>query len=113
MMSHFAASDRLRHLLLPVLILTGFIPVRVRSQVKETAADSVPTFALDDCIAYALEHQPGVNQSLINVSVARTTNAINLSGWLPQIGISGNLTHYNQLPTTLAPNPAPGGPLAV
>ncbi len=111
MMNTIAATGRLRHLLLPVLIIfTGFVPGRMCSQTNDTAADSVPTFALDDCVAYALQHQPALNQSLLNISVARTTNAINLSGWLPQIGVSGNLTHYNQLPTTLAPSPTAGGP---
>jgi outer membrane protein TolC len=48
---------------------------------------------------------------LLNISITRTTNAINLSGWLPQVSISGSLIHYNQLPTTLVSNPAtPGGP---
>ena len=34
---------------------------------------------------------------------------INLSGWFPQLNLSGNMVHYNQLPTTLIPNPVPGG----
>jgi outer membrane protein TolC len=52
---------------------------------------------LQQCIAYALLHQPGFNQSLINVDIAKATRAINLSGWLPQVSVTGNLIHYNQL----------------
>src|SRR5262249_11121674 len=54
---------------------------------------------LDQCIDYALQHQPALNQSLINIQIAKATNAINLAGWLPQANISGNLTHYLTLPT--------------
>ncbi len=43
-----------------------------------------------------MEHQPGVNRALINVDIAKTTNAINLSGWLPQINANGDLIHYIQ-----------------
>ncbi|HMK37929.1 MAG TPA: TolC family protein [Bacteroidota bacterium] len=92
------------------LAAAGCIPWGVRSQPREAAEDSVQTFSLDDCIAYALQHQPGMNQSLIGISIAKTTNAINLSGWLPQVSVSGNLVHYNTLPTTLVPNTTnPGG----
>jgi outer membrane protein TolC len=57
-----------------------------------------------------LKHQPLLSQSLVNISIAKTTNAINLSGWLPQANISGNLLHYNQLPTSFVTNStSPGG----
>lgn len=72
--------------------------------------DSVNSFTLEQCINYALKHQPVLNQSIINQSIVKTGNAINLSGWLPQLSINGTLTHYNQLPTTLVSNPVPGGP---
>ena len=65
------------------------------------ADPSLPSLTLDQCIAYATKHQPGINQARIAVSIAKTTNAINLSGWLPQVNLSGNLVHYNELPSTL------------
>jgi len=65
---------------------------------------------LQDCIDYALQHQPALNEALINVKIARATNAINLSGWMPQVNGSGNLTHYFQLPTAFESNSGnPGG----
>jgi len=67
---------------------------------NNNTADSIQSFTLADCIGYALKHQPFVNQTGINISVAKTTNAINLAGWLPQVNLSGNLIHYNTLPTT-------------
>jgi len=65
------------------------------------ADPSIPSLTLEQCISYAVQHQPGLNQSRIGLSIAKTTNAINLSGWLPQVNLSGNLVHYNELPSTL------------
>ena len=67
---------------------------------------------LQQCIDYAMIHQPGLNQAQINVSIAKTTNAINLSGWFPQVSASGSLTHYFELPTAFQTNTGnPGGPV--
>ncbi|HXO77054.1 MAG TPA: TolC family protein, partial [Puia sp.] len=63
---------------------------------------------LDQCISYALKNQPTINQAIINVAITRATNAINTSGWLPQAGISGNLTHYLTLPTNFIKNAGTG-----
>src|SRR5258708_21570725 len=46
--------------------------------------DTGQSLTLDQCVAYALKNQPTLHQSLINTDIARATNGINLSGWLPQ-----------------------------
>src|SRR6185437_10233474 len=61
---------------------------------------SVQNLTLQQCIDYALQHQPAINKSLINVDITKTTNAINLSGLLPQVNASGNLLHYLQQSNT-------------
>jgi outer membrane protein TolC len=78
-------------------------------------ADSLQFLTLDQCIVYALKHQPAYLESAINVSIARKTNAISLSGWLPQVSFGGNLTHYDPLPTSFTANPLDpsGSPLPV
>ncbi len=79
---------------------------------KNDTTDSVQYLTLDQCIVYAIQHQPAIMQSTIDVLIAKKTNAINLSAWLPQVNANGNFMHYNQLPTVLAANPANlGGPL--
>ncbi len=78
---------------------------------KSNKPDSLQIFTLAQCIDFAFQHQPALNQSLINLNIAKITNRINLSGWLPQLNLSGNLLHYNQLPTSFVPNQTtPGGP---
>jgi outer membrane protein, multidrug efflux system len=96
-----------RHFLLVIFSLV--ILSNTFAQQKNTT-DTAQFLTLKQCIDYALIHQPALNQSLINVSIAKTTNAINLSGWYPQVNVSANLTHYIQLPTAFISDTAnPGG----
>jgi outer membrane protein TolC len=57
-----------------------------------------------------LQYHPALNQALISRTIATINNKINLSGWLPQLNLSGNMIHYDQLPTTFIANQSvPGG----
>ncbi|RAJ77292.1 outer membrane protein TolC [Chitinophaga dinghuensis] len=64
--------------------------------------DTVSSLSLKQCIDYALQHQPALQQTIIRTNIAKATNAINLSGWYPQVGVTANLNHYLQQPTTLS-----------
>jgi outer membrane protein TolC len=83
----------------------GCIPAGAFSQ---TARDTAGALTLDQCVDYALKHQPVVNQAIIGEAIVRATNAINTSGWLPQASVSGNLTHYLSLPTNFIKNSSTG-----
>jgi len=65
-----------------------------------TPPDTASALTLDQCVGYALKHEPLITMSIVNVAIVRATNAINTSGWLPQVNIMGNFTHYNTLPTS-------------
>jgi len=96
-------------------VIVGIVNLSLFTQAQNTPSksttDTVQYLTLDQCIVYALEHQPALMQSLINVSIAHKTNAINLSAWLPQVNFAAPFTHYIQLPTIFAVNPAdPAGP---
>src|ERR1700722_6283203 len=71
---------------------------------KGSSKDSVQYLTLDQCLAYALQHQPEVLQSGINITIAHKTNAIALSAWLPQVNLVGSLEHYFELPTAFQTN---------
>ena len=92
-------------------LISGILCLSLYSCAQRTnAVDTSQALTLDQCIDYALKHQPALNQSLIGVAIAKTTNSINLSGWLPQVNVSGNLTHYNTLPTSFVKSStSPGG----
>src|ERR1700749_3380704 len=82
-------------------ICTFCISIAVYSQ-PSNRTDTALT--LDQCVDYALKHQPFINQAILNQAIVRATNAINASGWLPQVNVGGNLTHYNSLPTSYINN---------
>lgn len=72
--------------------------------VRDSANTEAESLTLRQCVDYAMQHQPGINKALINVDITRTTNAINLSGWLPQVNAQGDLTHYIQTTSTVSTN---------
>src|SRR5665213_795038 len=83
------------------LFICLFILCRVTfAQNNNKSIDTTQSLTLDQCINYAMDHQPVLNQTIIGQAIAKTTNAINLSGWLPQVTLSGSLIHYIQQPTT-------------
>lgn len=98
-------------LLLVIISCLGTLPAQAAvsepvvagdaGKVWQNPVDTVPSLTLQQCIDYALVHQPAIRRSTLYVAIARTTNQINLSAWLPQVGVSANVTHYIKLPTTL------------
>jgi outer membrane protein TolC len=87
-------------LIIRFLSVTGLMIFSLQPEAQNSlAVDSNQSLTLDQCIDYAFKHQPALFQSYINQSITKTNNAINLSGWYPQINLGGNFTHYNQLPT--------------
>jgi outer membrane protein TolC len=90
--------------LLTCMSLGLALPAAAQQTGNAARSDDSEALTLDQCVTYALKHQPALNQSLINISIARLTNSINLAGWLPQAGVSANLTHYLTLPTSFVKN---------
>ncbi|GAC1300466.1 MAG: TolC family protein [Mucilaginibacter sp.] len=68
------------------------IPVTIR----DSSNNTVQYLDLQQCIDYAMQHQPALNKALINIDITRATNAISLSTALPQVSSSGSLIHYFQ-----------------
>ena len=81
------------------------LPVMVKDTGKNATTQSL---TLQQCIEYAILHQPKINIARINIEVAKTTNKISLAGALPQVNASGSLIHNIQTATTTAnPNNVP------
>ncbi|GAA3939597.1 TolC family protein [Chitinophaga oryziterrae] len=55
---------------------------------------------LQNCIQYALSHQPVVKQSRIDEEITEYSIKSKLADWYPQIGLDFNLQHYLKLPTS-------------
>lgn len=53
---------------------------------------------LEDCIHYAIKHNPDLQNARINEAITETAIKIKLADWYPQIDFSANLQHNYQLP---------------
>ncbi len=63
--------------------------------------DSVFTEAtLQECVQYALTHQPAINQSLLDEEIINAEIKTRLSDWYPQLNLDYSLQHYFQVPRT-------------
>ncbi|HXD78483.1 MAG TPA: TolC family protein [Puia sp.] len=86
----------LNRLLCPFCLLC--LSTVTNAQVNNT--DTAGAYTLDQCVTYALKHEPMINQAMINQAIVRASNAIATAGWLPQVGVAGTFTHYFSLPTS-------------
>jgi len=92
-------SAKAKQTLFIALVFT-LLSAHSHTAAAQTQAVGSDYLTLSQCIDYALHHQPSLKQSVINVAITRTNNAINISGWLPQVAASATFVHYNQLPTS-------------
>jgi outer membrane protein TolC len=64
--------------------------------------DSLPTEAtLDQCVRYALQHQPAINQSYIDEKIVNAEIKSRIADWYPQIGFDYTLQHYFKTPVSI------------
>lgn len=67
----------------------------------QKSADSLlPQASLQDCIQYALTHQPVVKQAQLDESITEYSIKSQLADWYPQIGMDFSLQHYLKVPTS-------------
>lgn len=78
------------------------LPVKVFTQ--NTTDTLLPKISLPQCIAYALENQPLINQSKLDEEINKRDIKIALSGWYPSLNIDANFQHYFKLPTAFVSN---------
>ncbi len=55
---------------------------------------------IEDCIQFALKNSPEIQNASLNEAFVETTIKSKLSDWYPQIGLTYNLQHNFQLPTS-------------
>jgi outer membrane protein TolC len=86
------------------LIIIGLICDTFSVHAQNKKPDTIPSLNLDQCVAYGLENQPSVLQTNIGITIAKKTNYIALSTWLPQVNAGADYYHYFQLPTGFTTN---------
>jgi len=73
-----------------------------KTALSQKAADTLLQEAtLQNCVQYAMKHQPILQQSLLDEQITEKTIKSKLSDWFPQLDFSFNLTHYFQLQTSI------------
>ncbi|RFS20152.1 TolC family protein [Chitinophaga silvatica] len=98
----YLVMQKTRKCLLVGLYLFVFCIAGKHAAYSQTLKDSINTLSLKQCIDYALQHQPAVQQTILLKSITKEANAVNLSGWYPQVGVTVNYNHYLQEPISLS-----------
>lgn len=91
------------------ILLTGSLLSQPFLSTAQQPSDTITSLNLEQCIDFALQHQPSIKQAEININIAKATNAVNLSGWLPQVNATGSVNHYLEQPTAFFTNASTGG----
>ncbi|MFD2934371.1 TolC family protein [Spirosoma flavum] len=91
------------------IFIVGLCSLISSAVFAQKTSDSLARQAyLQDCIQYALGHQPIIRQSVIDQEIAERTVQSSLAAWYPQIAAGYNLLHNLKLPTTIFPDPTTG-----
>lgn len=80
-----------RYFLLFLCLLT--IKPAIYAQIDSTAK----AFNLRECVQFALDHQPAVKQSEIDIDITERMIKSRLADWYPQINVNYNIQHNFQL----------------
>lgn len=91
-----------------LIVFSFFYSVKGFTQVdslRSIASDSLLLNArLDDCIQYALKHNPTLQQSVLDQEIVEHQIKSRLADWYPQINLDYNYQHYFQLPSMSFPD---------
>lgn len=82
-----------------LLLLTFLIPALTQAQQKSDSL--LQTASLEHVIAYALEHQPAVQQATLDQRITEKTIKGRLADWYPQINFVYNYQHNFELPVNI------------
>src|SRR6478735_10604286 len=79
-----------------IFLLAFFFTSSLQAQQKQ---DSILTDAtLEQCVQYALTHQPIINQSLIDEKIVDANVKTRLADWYPQVNFDYSLQYYFKVP---------------
>ena len=71
-------------------------------QPKSNIDSTVFQGTLNNCIKYAIQHQPTLRQSLLDESIANQTIKSKLAEWFPQLNFNFNIQHNYLLSTSIS-----------
>jgi len=71
----------------------------VQAQAQQAATPFTDSATLDQCIDYAMKHNPVLKQSFLDASITESQVQGKLADWYPQIGLTANYQRNFQLQT--------------
>ena len=80
------------------MLLFLFLPHTILAQSNNDSA-FLDSATLQDCIQYAIRHNPDLQNAKINEDITETIIKSKLADWYPQVNFIYNLQHNFQLPT--------------
>ena len=80
------------------MLLFLFLPHTILAQSNNDSA-FLSSATLQDCIQYAIRHNPDLQNAKINEDITETIIKSKLADWYPQVNFIYNLQHNFQLPT--------------
>ncbi|TDH29018.1 TolC family protein [Segetibacter sp. 3557_3] len=86
------------------LLCTAYILYPFLSAGQRTADSTIEHATLQQCVQYALKHQPLIGQAKTDEDIVETNIKSKLAEWFPQIAVAFNLQHALALPTSFFPD---------
>ena len=87
-----------------VLALLWVSPLRAQEAAAAAAVADAGGWTLEQCLDYAMAHQPALLAAREELRVTTLDNRIAVSAWLPEFALSGNAQHYFQRPVSIFPD---------
>lgn len=82
-------------------LLAGLGLNRAPAVAQVNPANPAAGLTLEQCIAFALQNRPAVQQSQLDEEISEREIRASLADWLPQVTAQYNLQHYLKMPVTL------------
>ncbi|HEY0433350.1 MAG TPA: TolC family protein, partial [Chitinophagaceae bacterium] len=82
-----------------LLVFLGAFSISSDSFTQQISKDSLPVATLNDCVQYALRHQPLVQAAVVDERITEATIRSRLADWYPQLNLNAALQHNIKVPT--------------
>ena len=83
-----------------IIVFASFVCFSFSLSAQQLPADSISLQAtLENCIRYALAHNPDIENAKLNEDITEASIKSKLSEWLPQVNLNYNVQHNFQLQT--------------
>ena len=85
----------------PITFFLVFFLFASSVQAQQQQDSILSDATLEECVQYALNHQPRIQQSLIDERIVNANVKTRLADWYPQINFDYTLQHYFKTPVTV------------